>query len=77
MKTRIFTLLMAFLATLSGAVWGQETTWTGSGTETDPYKIRSKTDLESLATSVNNGESYEGKYFELTQSINLGGDESN
>ena len=78
MKTRIFTLLVAFLATLSGVVWGQSSTYGGgSGTETDPYKICSKTDLESLATSVNNGESYEGKYFELTQSIDLKGDESN
>ena len=78
MKTRIFTLLVAFLAIAGNAVWGQSFTYGGgSGTETDPYKINSKTDLESLATAVNGGESYEGKYFELTQSINLKGDESN
>ena len=77
MIKRITTLVFVFLTIVGNAVWGQETSWTGSGTETDPYKICSKTDLESLATSVNNGESYEGKYFELTQSIDLEGDESN
>ena len=77
MIKRITTLVFVLLTIVGNAVWGQETSWTGSGTETDPYKICSKTDLESLATSVNNGESYEGKYFELTQSIDLEGDESN
>ena len=32
---KIFTFLVAFLATMSGAVWGQ----TGSGTEEDPWII--------------------------------------
>lgn len=35
MKKRIFTLMMAFLAVASGAVWGQ----TGSGIEDDPWTI--------------------------------------
>lgn len=35
MKKRIFTLMMAFLAVASGAVWGQ----TGSGTEDSPWEI--------------------------------------
>lgn len=38
MKKRIFTLMMAFLATLSGAVWGQST-GSGTGTENDPWSI--------------------------------------
>jgi hypothetical protein len=38
----------------------------GNGTENSPYLISSKTDMESLATSVNNGYSYFGKYFLLT-----------
>lgn len=36
MKKRIFTLMMAFLAVASGAVWGQST---GSGTEDNPWEI--------------------------------------
>ena len=41
MKTRIFTLLMAFLATLSGAVWGQE-----------PMEIRSWEDFLAFRDAV-------------------------
>ncbi|OUO53686.1 hypothetical protein B5F77_04970 [Parabacteroides sp. An277] len=75
MNTRIFTLLVAFLATLSGAVWGQETTTAfsgGSGTDADPYQISTEEDLKTLATSVNDEKNdYKGKYFILTQSITL------
>jgi len=41
----------------------------GSGTESDPYRISSKTDMAALATAVNVGNSYSGKYFLLTQDI--------
>ena len=43
----------------------------GSGTEEDPYQINTATDLAYLASSVNAGESYEGKYFILNVDINL------
>ena len=41
----------------------------GTGSDTDPYLISSKADMEELATSVNGGVKYVGKYFELTQDI--------
>lgn len=41
----------------------------GNGTSENPYKISSTSDLDKLAEDVNNGNSYEGVYFELTQNI--------
>ena len=72
---KIFTLLAAMLL-VPWVGWGQDFSG-GTGTENDPYLISSSDDLKSLATSVNNGEPYEGKYFELTQDIDLEGNEEN
>ncbi|MDR0833390.1 MAG: leucine-rich repeat protein [Candidatus Symbiothrix sp.] len=41
----------------------------GSGTQTSPYLISSKADMETLATSVNSGTTYSGKYFLLTNDL--------
>ncbi|MDL2322769.1 T9SS type A sorting domain-containing protein [Bacteroidales bacterium OttesenSCG-928-A17] len=41
----------------------------GDGSENNPYLISSYTDMETLATTVNNGNSYSGKYFSLTQNL--------
>ena len=38
--------------------------WSGSGTASDPFIIHTVTDLQNLATNVNNGTSYDGYYFE-------------
>ncbi len=58
MNTRIFTLLIAFLAIAGNAVWGQETT-TSPGTETIDgktfYLLDSKKDLEWFRDYVNEG----------------------
>ena len=43
--------------------------WSGSGTESSPYLIADKTDLEALASNVNGGNSYSGKYFKVTADI--------
>ena len=77
MRTRIFTLLVAFLAIAGNAVWGQGTSFSGGeGTEGDPYLISSAKDLKALASSVNDDkEDYEGKYFILTHDIELDSDE--
>lgn len=47
------------------------TSFTGSGTEEAPYQINSAADLAYLASSVNSGTTYEGKYFVLNVDINL------
>ena len=46
--------------------------WSGSGTQSNPYLISSKSDFTSLASNVNSGTSYSGKYFQLTADINFG-----
>ena len=72
---KIFTLIAAMLLMMAPWVgWGQGFSG-GTGTENDPYLISNSDDLKSLAESVNNGEPYKGKYFELTQDIDLEGNE--
>jgi len=44
----------------------------GSGTESAPWQIRSAGALAYLARAVNNGETYEGKYFVIAANIDLG-----
>ena len=43
----------------------------GNGSSTNPYQINSAADLAYLASSVNAGEKYEGKYFVLNINITL------
>ena len=43
----------------------------GKGTAENPYEIRNVNDLKLLAEKVNNGETYEGKYFKQTANIDL------
>lgn len=43
----------------------------GSGTKDLPYQIKSKADLDALSRDVNSGSSYEGKYFAITEELNL------
>jgi hypothetical protein len=41
----------------------------GSGTESDPFRISSRIDLEKLTATVNNGTAYAGFYFRLTADL--------
>ena len=50
-------------------------TFSGSGSETAPYLIKSATDLAGLAANVNSGTNYHGKYFKLEANIDLMGHE--
>ena len=43
----------------------------GTGTESDPYKIKTAEQLSCFAKSVNNGETYEGKYIKQIKNIKL------
>ena len=59
MKSRIITMLVAFLAIAGNAVWGQETSsWTGegSGTKDDPYQISTADELKAFRDLVNGGD---------------------
>ena len=53
----------------SDALYAPKTDWTGSGTEKDPYVIKTPEHLYGLADSVNAGTTYEGKYFKLGANI--------
>ena len=43
----------------------------GSGTEEDPYQVKTAEQLSCLAKSVNNGTTYEGQYIKQTKNIKL------
>lgn len=48
-----------------------QTTLSGNGTESDPYRITSADDWNTLATSVNGGIDYSGKYLKLMDDITV------
>ena len=77
MRTRIFTLLVAFLAIAGNAVWGQETSWTGEGTGTpeDPYQISTPEELKAFRDLVNGGDADACAI--LTADIDLEGNSEN
>ena len=63
---------LALLLTIAALAVGQGASamaWSGSGTEENPYKITSTSDLDALATDVNSGKHYADTYFELTKDI--------
>lgn len=54
--------------------WAQNTfSGYGTGASYNPYLVSSVEHLIQLANDVNNGNSYEGKYFELTDHMDCGG----
>ena len=48
-------------------------TWAydGDGSAATPYQIKTVEDLKTLATEVNEGNAYSGKFFELTTDLDL------
>ena len=48
--------------------WAQ---WAGSGTEADPYQISSTSNWNTLASYVNSGTTYSGKFFKLMADITV------
>ena len=77
MRTRIFTLLVAFLAIAGNAVWAAEPEkpegLTGEGTEISPYELDSKEDLEWFRNYVNEG--HPEACAKLTDNIDLENEE--
>lgn len=63
-------LLLSLLTVLTASTaWADSAFSGGSGTQADPYQIASTSDLNQLATDVNGGNGYSGKYFVLTADI--------
>lgn len=68
--TKSLNRVLALVLTIVALVVGQRAmAWSGSGNSTDPYKITSPSDLNTLATNVNSGTSYVNTYFELTTNL--------
>lgn len=56
----------------SGALYTPATTWAGgTGTEKDPYIIKTASQLYKLANDVNNGEPYDNTFFKLGANITV------
>lgn len=45
--------------------------FSGEGTEDEPYIISTSTDIAHLSSNVSNGYTYEGNYFKMTSSIDM------
>lgn len=55
----------------SDALYTPDTDWAGTGSEKDPWIIKTANELYGLAQLVNAGEPYTGKYFELGANITI------
>ncbi len=84
-KTKVIAILLAILTvtavipfaamSTSAAAWNGSTASSfesGSGTEDDPYIIKTAEQLALLAKNVNDGRGYMGSYFKLESDIVLG-----
>ena len=54
-------------------IYGNATFGGGSGTENDPYRLSTPEHLTELQVAVDGGNTFSGKYFALTNDINLEG----
>ena len=63
--TRRAAMLLVMMLTMAQTAWA----WDGSGTQVDPYQIKTTGDLDQLATDVNAGTTYEGTYFKVMNDI--------
>ena len=69
-------LLLAAQIPVTGDLWEDwngNVNFPGEGTRESPYQLETISHLMGLAESVADGNDYEGCYFELTQSLDLGG----
>ncbi|MBQ8827661.1 MAG: hypothetical protein IJZ90_00775 [Clostridia bacterium] len=83
MKKRIFTLFfmavfvaVSLLTQITPAVSAdEEVSFSGNGTQKSPYLIQNADDLRHFRDLVNEGNSFEGKYFRQTENIDLNSEE--
>ena len=71
MKKQVFLIFAALLMTAQGAWADFVVDLPGSGTEADPYVIEDAGDWNTLATSVNSGNTFSGKFVKMTADITL------
>ena len=58
---------------MPASVSAAEGNWTGSGTTSDPYLIEDAADLEELSNTLTASQAYSGKYFKVTDDIEVSG----
>ena len=70
-------MIVALFAFPTSAAWDgtASASLKGDGTQDSPYLVETAEDLAFLAKSVNEGNTYEGKYIVQTADIDLGGKE--
>ena len=74
MKTSFISIAATLLLAASfSSTSAQELNLEGDGTEKSPYLIKSISHLDALAASVNNGNDYEGVYFQLAEYLDYTG----
>ena len=74
MKTSFISLAATLLLAAGiSSVSAQGIVFDGAGTEKSPYLIKSISHLNALAASVNNGNDYEGVYFQLAEYLDYTG----
>lgn len=71
MKKQVFLIFAALLMTAQGAWADFVVDLSGSGTEVDPYVIEDADDWNTLATSVNSGNTFSGQFVKMTADITL------
>jgi len=69
MKRNRFLLLIFALVAFGQTAWAQFSG--GDGSQGNPYLITSASDWNTLASNVQNGNSYSGKYFKLMDNISV------
>ena len=72
------TMIISLFAFQTSAAWdgtSASSSLKGEGTQDSPYLVETAEDLAFLAKSVNEGNSYDGKYIIQTADIDLGGKE--
>jgi len=69
-KQIVFTFISIFISTIA---WGQAAfSGGGTGTESDPYVIKTTDDWNAFASSVTSGTDYKGLYVQLHNDITVG-----
>ena len=68
---RTFIVAVIMILANATAAWAQSAFSGGDGTSGNPFQIASVADLRQLATDVNSGTTYSGKYFKLINDIDF------
>ena len=72
-NARLVLVLLTVFSTFTA--WADSTFGGGNGTGESPYIISTTAHMRQLAIDVNNGNSYYGKHFQMTDNLDFEGEE--